>query len=125
MITAIETILKTGSITNVFPKGDNIVNPNPPYVVLSGPEFIRQIEGENQGTDLYTISVHFNPGYTDDLDDYIFNEVRELLSGEDLTTRDSRVLEVRFEGAPSDIINNSDGTISKEQTISTVGIYGR
>ena len=125
MITALETKLKTGSIKNVFPVDSNIINPNPPYVVLSGPEFIEQITGTNQGLDVYTISVHFNPGFTDDMNDYIYNEVPALLARQDLTTRDSRVLEVFFEDAPSGIIKNSDGTVSKEQKISTVGIYRR
>lgn len=124
MITAIETILKTGSISRVFPKGNNQVNPNPPYVILWGPELISQIGESNRGLDVYYISAHFNPGYTDDLDDYIYNEIRELLSGQILTTRDLRSLKVHFEGAPSDIIDNADSTISKEQKISTVGIYG-
>lgn len=124
MLKAIIDQLKTGSITTVIPRGSVEVNPTPPYVVVWGPDFIEQPGNENKGKNQYFISAHFPRGFINQLDDYIINEVYDLLHKQILTTRDLRNVRLHVSGGPSNMIEgNADNTISKERVFITCGIY--
>lgn len=124
MISAIITQLKTGSITRVYRKGSNKVNPQPPYVIVWGPELIQQPGCDNRGKNQFFIAAHFKRGYAKDLDEYIFNEVLTLLNNEILTTGDYRDVRLHVSGAPSTLIEgNADCTISKERVFISAAIY--
>ena len=124
MITAIINQLKTGSISNVLPRGSIQTNPTPPYVVVWGPELIPQPGDEDRGKNQYFVSVHFNRGYINQLDDYIYDEIVDLLDEQILTMRDGRKAKLEISGAPSNLIEgNDDNTISKERVFITPGIY--
>lgn len=124
MITAIINRLKTGTITTVIPRGTNLVNITPPYVVVWGPELIPSPGDEDRGKNQYFISAHFSRGYVNQLDDYIYNEVVDLLDKYRATMRDGRIATLYISGAPSNIIEgNDDETISKERTFISAGIY--
>lgn len=124
MIKAIVTQLKTGTIKTVIRRGSITVNPSAPYVVVWGPELIPQPGHYNQGQNQYFIACHFNRGYGDDLDDYITNEVVDLLNKQILTTRDFRKVQLHVSGGPSNMIEgHDDKTISKERIFTTAAIY--
>lgn len=121
---AIEDRLKTGSITRVYPKGDVVSNIQPPYIIIGGPVLVPQPGNEDRGKNQYTIYVHFQRGYVDQLDDYIYIELVSLLHKQRLTMRDGRKATLHISGAPSDLIEgNDDGTISKERIFITAAIY--
>jgi hypothetical protein len=124
LITAIIDKLKTGTIQNVYPRGSIAVNPQPPYVVVWGPELIPQPGYESRGKNQYFISVHFSRGCINELDDYIYNEIVDLLNEQVLVMRDLRKAKLQISGAPSNLIEgNDDNTISKERVFITAGIY--
>lgn len=123
MITAIINQLKTGSVTNVITRGNNIVNPEPPYVVV-WKDTPTQQAGSQNGLNNYVINAHFPKGWVNQIEDYIEEETYQLLHAKILTTRDNR--EVKIE-ATSDIrpivTGNDDGTISMSRVFITPGIY--
>lgn len=124
MLTAIINQIKTGTIQTVIPRGSVQVNPTPPYVVVWGPELVPQPGNEDRGKNQYFIAVHFNRGFINHVNDYIYNEVVDLLDGQRLTTRDGRQATLYVSGAPSNLIEgNDDNTISKERIFITAGIY--
>lgn len=125
MLKAIIDQLKTGSITNVFPKGDPVLNPQKPYIVVWQDSPIPESGRLDQGKNYYTISAHFQRGAIDYLDDYLFIELPTLLYGQILTTRDLRRVQVflDFEGISTLIEGNDDTTISKERQAWTVAFY--
>jgi hypothetical protein len=124
VIVAIIAQLKTGSITNVYPRGSTIINPSPPYVIVWGPELIPQSGNEDRGKNQYFISVHFPKGFVNQLEDYIYNEVVSLLNNFRGVMRDGRQATLKISGAPSNLIEgNDDNTISKERIFITAGIY--
>ena len=124
MLTAIIDQLKTGSISTVLPRGAITTNPQPPYVIVWGPELIGQPGDEDRGKNQYFISVHYARGYINQLNDYIYNEIVSLLNEQRLTTRDLRKATLKISGAPSNLIEgNDDNTISKERVFITAGIY--
>lgn len=124
MLSAIITQLKTGSITTVLPRGAVTTNPQPPYVIVWGPELIPQAGDEDRGKNQYFIAAHFARGFVNELDDYVYNELVDLLDEEVLIMRDLRKAKLRISGAPSNLIEgNDDNTISKERTFITAGIY--
>ena len=124
MITAIINQLKTGSITNVYPRGDIITNYQPPYVIVWGPELVPQPGNEDQGKNQYFISAHFTRGFINQLDDYIYDEIVDLLNNFRGVMRDGRKATLHISGAPSNLIEgNDDNTISKERVFITAGIY--
>jgi len=122
MIKAIITQLKTGSITNVIPRGQNVVNPDIPYVVVYKLATVDQ--GYRYGLKQYSINCHFPKGYIDELDDYIEIEVVELLDGQILTTRDARKVRIdASEDAGIIVESNDDNTNSRERIFQTPGFY--
>lgn len=123
MITAIINQLKTGSIANVIPRGQNISNPSQPYVVVSDLEGIQQGNTEN-GLNEYSINVHFPKGHINQLDDYIENELYTLLNKKTLITRDSRKVEIKVTSQIGRLVeDNDDKTMSKERVCQTVMIW--
>ena len=123
MITAIINQLKTGSIQNVFPRGQNKTNPPPPYVVVWTGEPIQQDNTEN-GLNQYFVNAHFVKGANNQLNDYIENEVYALLDKQILTTRDGRKVKIMVTSQIGRIVEgNDDGTISKERLCQTVMIW--
>jgi hypothetical protein len=124
MLSAIIMQLRTGTITRVYPKGGVPVNLAAPYIVCWGPDFIAKPGYDNQGKNVYTISVHYMKGFVNDLDDYIYNTLQTLLHKQSLLTRDNRTVKLYLNGEVSDLIEgNADGTISKERNAVTAGIY--
>ena len=121
---AIITQLKTGTISEVIPKGSTKTNLQPPYIIVWGPLLIPQPGDEDRGKNQYMISVHLSRGYINQLDDYVYTELVELLANQTLTTRDGRRAILKISGAPSNLIEgNDDNTISKERVFITAGIY--
>lgn len=125
MLKAIVDQLKTGSILNVYPKGDPVLNPVPPYIIVWQDSPVQDTGKLDQGKNLYTISVHFQRGFINYLDDYLFIELKTLLNKQILTTRDGRRVQVYidFEGISTLIEGNDDNTISKERQAWTVAFY--
>ena len=125
MLKAIITQIKTGTITNVIPRGQNVVNPEKPYVVVWGPEPIAQAGLDKAGKNLYRVNVHYPKGYIDDIDDYIFNELPTLLTdGIKLTTRDGRTVQLFHTMEIGDIVeSNDDNTLSKDRVFESVAMY--
>jgi hypothetical protein len=124
MITAIINQLKTGSVSEVIPFGQNAANPMQPYVVVWQDEPILQ-DSTEAGLNEYVINAHFPPGHINDLNDYIENEVYLLLNKQILITRDGRRVEVKVTGQIKRLVTgNDDNTISRERTCQTPAIYG-
>jgi hypothetical protein len=124
MITAIIRKLKTGTISNVYPRGCAVVNPAPPYIIVWGPELIPQPGENSMGINQYFISVHFARGFVNQLDDYIYNEIVPLLDNIRFVMRDGRKATLHKSDAPSNLIeSNDDNTISKERVFITAAIY--
>jgi len=122
LTTAIINQLKTGSISNVIQKGDPISNPGNPYVVVWAAAPIPQAGNDNMGKREYMVSVHFPPGYSNDIDDYM-DEAFLLLDGQRLTTRDLRKVTLTGTLYISSLIEgNNDGTISKERNFVSAGM---
>lgn len=124
MLSAIVYQLKTGSIKRVFPKGSVSVNPESPYIVVWQDPLIPQPGYDNRGKNSYKIAVHYQKGFVNQLDDYVFNEIQILLHKKRLLTRDNRYVTIYLTGYVSTLIEgNDDGTISKERECITAGIY--
>jgi hypothetical protein len=125
MITAIINKLKTGSITNVIPKGGILANPETPYVVVwKDSPIVQSGRMENSGTNQYYISVHYPKGYINQIDDYIENETVSLLDGVTFSTRDGRKVKLHKTADMSPLIEgNDDGTISRDRLFMSVAIY--
>ena len=123
MITAIINQLKTGSIQNVFPRGQNKTNPNQPYVVVWKNEPIQQGNTEN-GLYEYVVNAHFPKGHINQLDDYIELEMYSLLNKKTLETKDGRKVPIWVTSQIGRLVEgNDDGTISKERICQTVMIW--
>jgi len=73
LVNAIVKKLKTGSIPNVILFSDVDIFPEPPYVVVK-PE-----NGSINNTRQFRIIVHIKMGKFDDLENYCFNELDNLL----------------------------------------------
>ncbi len=123
MIKAIIDKLKIGSISNVIPFGQNVSNPNKPYVVVWQGEPTQQAGTEN-GNNEFFVNAHFPKGWINEITDYIEIEVYQLLHNQILTTRDSRKVKIQATSRIGRIImGNDDGTISKDRVFITPGIY--
>lgn len=108
MLAAVITKLKTGSISNVVPYGS--ARPAPPYVVVRPEQ-----DPLNRGR-VFRIIAHYNPGQQAWLEDYIFNEVKNLLDNYTAETRHENDNQLLTEDEYNDIIvDNDDGTISMER----------
>lgn len=125
MLQAIIDQLKTGSIARVYPKGDPVLNPVPPYIIVWQEAPVEDAGRVNQGKNYYTISVHYERGAINYLDDYLFIELPTLLKKQILTTRDGRRVQLYldFAGISTLIEGNDDNTISKERQAWTVAFY--
>jgi len=126
MIHAIIDRLKTGSITNVYPKGDPVVNPIPPYIYVWQKSPVMQPGSDNYGKNFYIVSVHYPQGFINYLDDYIDTELMTLLHKFIATARDGRKVQLYLDGQGISglIEGNADKTISKERQVTTAGIFG-
>ena len=124
MITAIIDRLKTGSIQNVIPLGDNVANPEKPYVVVWKGDPTQQAGAGENGNDNYSVNAHFPPGHVNQLEDYIETETWQLLNDKILTTRDGRKLKLESTSRIGKTFQgNDDKTISKLREFTTPGIY--
>ena len=109
MITKIVAQLKTGSIKNVVAFGAPSL-PAPPYVVVK-PER----DGIGRGR-AYRIIAHFMPGQNIFLEDYVFNELSNLLDNFTARSRHNNYNRLLTEQDYTDIItSNDDKTISMER----------
>jgi hypothetical protein len=110
MITAIINRLKTGSIKRVVLFGDSDRIPEPPYVV------VKSEKGPIQNRYIRLI-IHRNQGEQDLLENYVFNELTDLLGKHVwLTTQNGgrfRLLNGEIWSEP--ILGNDDGTIAMER----------
>lgn len=112
MTTAIVARLKTGTVSNVVAYGQSSTLPQPPYVV------VRMEPGTNQ-TRMARVIAHFSPGQNIFLEDYIFDELTDLLSDWEGTDRNGNSFVLFTEEGYGDIIaDNDDGTISAERLFS-------
>lgn len=109
MIAAIIDRLKTGRITNVVPYGSAPM-PEPPYVVV-------KVEDQFNGYVGYRIITHMMPGQQLFLDDYVREDLSDLLSFYECDDRHGahHRLDGGFEEGNETYTNNDDGTISKER----------
>ena len=106
MIDKIVTQLKTGTIKNVVPFGGSKL-PAPPYIVVK-PE----TDPLNRGI-VYFINVHMQPGQQIFLEDYVNEDISDLLDDFGSTTRHGNYNKLMTEEEFSVIImDNDDGTIS-------------
>lgn len=109
MITKIIEQLKTGSIKNVVPYGVEQL-PAPPYVVVR-PESDTADRGR-----AFRIIVHMQPGQNIFLENYVFNDLSDLLDNFASRSRHNNYNVLLTENIYSDIItSNDDGTISMER----------
>ena len=110
MITKIVERLKTGTIKKVVPFGVEHL-PAPPYIVVK-PE--RDSVGRGR---LYRIIVHYLPGQNTFLEDYVINDLSDLLDNFSAESRHGNYNTLLTENDYTDIvISNDDGTISMERT---------
>ncbi len=109
MFTVIVARLKTGSIPDVVPFGTSTL-PAPPYVVVK-PE--RDAIGRGRA---FRIVAHAAPDQQIFLQDYVFEELSDLLDGYTAESRLGNLNQVLSEQDWTDLIgNNDDGTISMER----------
>lgn len=109
MITKIVEQLKTGSIKAVVPYGTKDL-PDPPYVVVKPVK-----DPLNRGR-LYRIIPHFLPGQNIFLEDYLFNELSDLLEGFATESRHGNYNSLLTENDYTDIVDsNNDKTINMER----------
>ena len=107
MTTRIVERLKTGSVKNVVPFGIATM-PAAPYVVVK-PE-------SGVGERSFLIIAHFKAGQNILLEDYIFNEVSELLKNFVTTDRHGNNVRIKDADKYTDIVvENDDSTISMER----------
>jgi hypothetical protein len=95
--------LKGGSIKKIALFGNGVEMPKPPYVV------IKTEAGE--GVKNIRLIVHFNQGEQERLENYLFEELTELMKGFNFNRR--------FSSAQNEwtgiILGNDDGTIAGER----------
>lgn len=109
MITKIVEQLKTGSIKNVFPFGYLTDMPEPPYIIVK-PEAVQDLRN-------FRIFVHYPPGHITDIEDYIFNELSDLLKNFQAVDRHGNTVKVFDNESYTDLVtDNDDNTISMERT---------
>ena len=105
---AIITKLKSGTINSVVLFADDVKIPDPPYVV------VKSEVGMIPDTRQYRIFVHTTLGQQEKLEEYIFTELPELLSG--YLKDDNGRIYILHSGEWSDIrIEDSDKTICMER----------
>jgi hypothetical protein len=110
MITKIVAQLKTGKITNVVPYGVEKL-PAPPYVVVK-----TETDFLNRGR-LYRIIVHMQPGQHTFLEDYVMNDLSDLLDNFSAESRHGNYNTLLTENEYIDtLVSNDDGTISMERS---------
>lgn len=111
MIATIVRRLKAGTITNVFPFGSN-ENPEPPYIVVKKEE-----DPLGRG---YVVRIigHMLPDNQIDLENYMTEDVSNLLSEFDITSLSGNTnqLDKGVDGFPVIIPGNDDGTIAMERS---------
>lgn len=107
--------VQTGQIKNVVQYGTAQL-PAPPYVV------VRPIRDPLRGRALY-ITAHMEPDQQKWLEDYIFNELSDLLSGHEGDTDEGVHFRVEMTQEWTDITDgNDDGTISMERMFLLPGL---
>jgi len=110
MTTKIVERLKTGIIKNVVPYGVEQL-PEPPYVVVKSEK-----DPLERGR-LYRIIAHYLPGQEIFLDDYVTDDLPDLLDNFSAYSRHGNYNTLLTENDYTDIIiDNDDGTISMERT---------
>jgi hypothetical protein len=100
--------LKTGDIKNVIPFGND--RPPAPYVVVGESYTARGVE--------YSVWAHFKKGQQLFLEDYMREDLSDLLDGFSVTTRHgnhNKLESLTDFGISGIITNNDDGTISRER----------
>lgn len=110
MITKIVERLKTGTVTNVVAFGSNL--PQAPYVVVK-----QESDPLGRGT-AFRVIAHFLPGQQTFLEDYIRNDLGNLLTDFSSLSRHGNLnslYEDEFLDLPQITANNDDGTISMER----------
>jgi hypothetical protein len=106
MLAKIVAALKNGSIKNVVPFGYPL--PSSPYVVV-------KLEYNPIGRMIRVIA-HMSQGDQLELEDYIFKESSDLLSGFESTDRYGNTFHIYDYGEWSEVVaNNDDSTISMER----------
>ena len=119
MVDAIITKLKTGSVTDVYAKGDNFKDAKPPYIVVAD---AGNVGVGNLNQEQYFVTAHFARGFWFELSEYI-DEARGLLSGFDLTDATGVTAILESSGAVGPLVDtNDDDTISKEVTFVAPGM---
>lgn len=119
MTDAIITQLKTGSLTRVYARGDNVEDKVAPYVIVAnagntGPGNLNQEQ--------YFVTPHFARGFWFELGEYM-DEARGLLSGAQLTDGTGATAVLESSGAAGALIDtNDDNTISRELTFVAPGM---
>jgi hypothetical protein len=105
---AIIAKLKEGTVKSVALFSDGMELPPPPYVVVK-PE-----SGMIPGTRQYRIIAHTEQGRLDELENYIFTELPELLLNARLEDEEGRAYKLHG-GDWSDVRPEQDGTICMER----------
>lgn len=109
MITKIVEQLKTGSIKNVYAFGQITTTPEAPYIIVK-PEAVQDLRN-------FRIFVHYPPAYNLDIEDYVFNELSDLLKNFQATDRYGNTVTVKDNESYTDLVtDNDDKTISMERT---------
>lgn len=109
LITKVVEKLKTGSIQNVVPFGEGNL-PEPPYIVVK-PETDPVGRGRS-----YRIIAHFLPGQQTYMEDYIYNELSDLLTDYSDNSRHGNRNTLYMEQDITDYqVSNDDGTVSMER----------
>ncbi len=107
--------LQTGQITNVVQFGTAKL-PAPPYVV------VRAMRDPLRGRSLY-VTAHMEPDQQKWLEDYIFNQLSDLLLDYEGDTEEGVHFRVMMTQEWTDIIDgNDDGTISMERVFLLPGL---
>jgi len=109
LVNKIIEILKTGSIKNIVLFGDGMKIPPTPYVVIK-PE-----TGSIPGTRQFRFFVHMEQGRQEELDNYLFTELAELLLKEKIKD-DENKLHILYSGEWFDVrADEQEKTICMER----------
>ena len=127
ILPAIIEQLKTGSITNILTRGNIDVYPIPPYIFVYDDYSVNSYYITDNSIQPLVVEVHYPPGYINELNNYVENEIPMLLNHKRLIDTDGYSFQVyvtmylSIMSEPNDDKSitggNDDGTISRFRRI--------
>lgn len=113
LLSAVITVIKTGSLKTVVARDDFVLLPQPPYVVVW--ENVRPGAGKNSTKELF-VAVHVEKGHIETMQNYLETEIIGLLHNKKIIYDTTLAIVMKATNSISQtVFTNEDNTISKDR----------